>query len=199
MGQYHEVTGDHPQLSLHASGEWVSYAQQLLTNAGFPPQDHQIDGLFGPLTKEAVRDFQGSHHLHVDGIIGPDTWAALEGRGGGGGGGGGGGHSQLEFGTQPFVDHDGWLQWSVRNAGSGVAQAGESAGAYECYEGDTTIPGDTIPLAEDLQPHAESGAIAHNLITSTPNDGSYMASVQVGQEIVYVNYVVRDGKAQPDE
>ena len=196
MGQYHEVTGDHPELNLYAKGEWVTYAQQLLTNAGFPPMDHKIDGLYGPLTKEAVRDYQGSHPpLKVDGIIGPKTWAALEG--GGGGGGGGGGSSQLEFGTQPFVDTDGWLQWTVRNSGTGVAHAGESAGAYETYEGDTAIPGDTIPLADDLQPHAESGQIAHNLITSTPNDGTYMASVQVGQQIVYVNYTVKDGKVEP--
>jgi hypothetical protein len=194
MGQYHEVTGDHPTLSIGASGEWVSYAQQLLTNAGYPPQDHQIDGLFGPLTNEAVRDFQGAHHLHVDGIIGPATWAALEG-----GGGGGGGSSQLEFGTQPFVDTDGWLKWTVTNTGSGTAAAGTSGGAYECYEGDTTIPGDSIPLAADLEPHQESGYLAANLLHLTPNDGSYQASVQVGQQIVYVNYVVRDGKVEPDQ
>jgi peptidoglycan hydrolase-like protein with peptidoglycan-binding domain len=82
---YYDVTGDHPNLELYAKGEWVSYAQQLLTNAGFPPQDNQIDGYYGPLTKEAVRDFQGSNGLTVDGIVGPLTWAALESAGGGGG------------------------------------------------------------------------------------------------------------------
>lgn len=35
------------------------------------------DGIFGKLTDEAVREFQKSHGLSVDGIVGPKTWAAL--------------------------------------------------------------------------------------------------------------------------
>ncbi|MDE5653764.1 MAG: N-acetylmuramoyl-L-alanine amidase [Muribaculaceae bacterium] len=37
----------------------------------------QADGIFGPLTEEAVRDFQQKSRLVVDGIVGPKTWGAL--------------------------------------------------------------------------------------------------------------------------
>lgn len=35
------------------------------------------DGIFGAITDEAVRDFQRSHNLAVDGIVGSKTWAVL--------------------------------------------------------------------------------------------------------------------------
>jgi uncharacterized protein (TIGR02594 family) len=37
-----------------------------------------IDGDFGSITEKAVKKFQGQEHLEVDGVVGPDTWAALE-------------------------------------------------------------------------------------------------------------------------
>lgn len=35
------------------------------------------DGVFGPLTEEAVKTFQNEHGLFPDGIVGPKTWEAL--------------------------------------------------------------------------------------------------------------------------
>lgn len=36
-----------------------------------------VDGIEGPATLAAIKDFQGKHSLTVDGIVGPKTWAAL--------------------------------------------------------------------------------------------------------------------------
>lgn len=35
------------------------------------------DGVFGPLTKEAVKEFQKNNELSVDGIVGKNTWEKL--------------------------------------------------------------------------------------------------------------------------
>lgn len=36
-----------------------------------------VDGLFGPVTDQRVRQFQTTEKLAVDGIVGKNTWAAL--------------------------------------------------------------------------------------------------------------------------
>jgi hypothetical protein len=83
-----------PMLSQHHQNdpEWVAHLQQQLTDRGYDPGP--VDGQFGPRTDAAVRQFQFDNGLAADGVVGPMTWAALNGEpvpvGGGGGGGGAG-------------------------------------------------------------------------------------------------------------
>ena len=51
--------------------------QQQLKAKGFDPGP--VDGISGPRTRAAVRDFQRANNLRVDGIAGPNTRAALNG------------------------------------------------------------------------------------------------------------------------
>ncbi|MCK6508463.1 peptidoglycan-binding protein [Myxococcota bacterium] len=61
-------------LSRGARGEAVSVLQEALVRAGY---DIDVDGIFGGGTEAAVFDFQENAGLVVDGIVGPNTWAAL--------------------------------------------------------------------------------------------------------------------------
>ncbi len=53
----------------------VSKLQTLLNSLGF--NTGVADGLFGPLTDTAVKEFQKSKNLTSDGVIGPITRASL--------------------------------------------------------------------------------------------------------------------------
>lgn len=68
-----------PTISEGATGNEVRWLQYLLVRRTL--QDSQIDGVFGPATKQGVEEFQQEAHLTVDGIVGPATWSALGGTG----------------------------------------------------------------------------------------------------------------------
>jgi peptidoglycan hydrolase-like protein with peptidoglycan-binding domain len=73
-GDAEEKTGEsnphHRWLRRGAIGEEVKTLQQAL---GITP----VDGMFGPRTKRAVKEYQAAHGLPVDGWVGPRTWAKL--------------------------------------------------------------------------------------------------------------------------
>ncbi len=50
--------------------------QIALRNAGF--YNGEIDGDIGPMTEQAIRQFQRMHNLSVDGKVGPKTWSVLK-------------------------------------------------------------------------------------------------------------------------
>lgn len=67
---------DHPTISRGATGDAVTELQKLLnvvleTNLA-------VDGQFGPATQKAVTTFQTQNDLTSDGVVGDETWAALQ-------------------------------------------------------------------------------------------------------------------------
>jgi len=65
-------------LEVGSSGDDVTQLQQRLADLGYLDPQKDVDGAFGPGTKEAVMEFQQSENLDpVDGIVGPITAAAL--------------------------------------------------------------------------------------------------------------------------
>lgn len=50
--------------------------QKCLKNAGFYTEE--VDGKFGPKTKEAIELFQAANNLKADGKVGPVTWENLK-------------------------------------------------------------------------------------------------------------------------
>ncbi len=69
-------TGDTPTLRQGSSGTAVRRLQRALTAA--LGSALTIDGSFGANTDTAVRGYQTSRGLGVDGVVGPATWAALQ-------------------------------------------------------------------------------------------------------------------------
>lgn len=62
-------------ISWGASGDDVATAQRILRDWGY--YDGPVDSVFGPRTSSAVKYFQSRNGLTTDGVVGPETWAAL--------------------------------------------------------------------------------------------------------------------------
>lgn len=54
------------------NGDRGSDVAEVQTKLGLP-----VDGRFGAATEAAVEEFQATHNLTPDGVVGPKTWAAL--------------------------------------------------------------------------------------------------------------------------
>jgi LysM repeat protein len=70
------VAGYQGVLKRGMKGEDVQELQDGLIVLGF--LEGESDGLFGQKTLDAVTAFQRTHSLHVDGVVGADTWSLLE-------------------------------------------------------------------------------------------------------------------------
>ena len=57
------------------SAEALKRVQQQLISLGI--LNDKADGIYGPKTEAALKAFQKSHGLTVDGVCGPATWTAI--------------------------------------------------------------------------------------------------------------------------
>ena len=69
------VISGYPQIRQGSRGIYVLVAQDALNTLGLGTGG--LDGIFGPITREATITFQGNNGLAQDGIIGPITWNEL--------------------------------------------------------------------------------------------------------------------------
>lgn len=74
-----KTTEDIPMVKYGNTGKTVRAAQILLIGLGYSCGSYGADGDFGGATLSAVEKFQRAHGLDADGVIGPQTWAALLG------------------------------------------------------------------------------------------------------------------------
>ena len=70
-----DPSGNVPTLRRGSKGELVKSVQEYLKDES--GADLKIDGIFGSETEKAVKDFQKSHGLTADGVVGPKTLAEL--------------------------------------------------------------------------------------------------------------------------
>jgi len=73
--QGYRLVSSHPLLRRGSRGDMVVWAQEHLVGAG--QAQLPVTGIFSKKTAAAVRDFQLSRGLSVDGAIGTTTWNAL--------------------------------------------------------------------------------------------------------------------------
>jgi len=69
----------HP-LSMANRGKYLEEVQEMqsmLNGAGDGSECIPEDGDFGPVTRDAVKEFQSANSLTVDGLVGEETWNQL--------------------------------------------------------------------------------------------------------------------------
>ena len=69
-------SGGYPQLKRGSLSNYVLIAQDDLNTLGYTTGG--LDGIFGAATQNAVRNYQRSVGLSVDGIVGCNTWRSLQ-------------------------------------------------------------------------------------------------------------------------
>ena len=175
----YEFNNTYP-LRLCDSGPAVRVAQQALQASEPQLAD---DGFFGPLTDAAVRRYQQANGLEVDGLVGPETWAALTG------------------GSAPGTDTDGNGVIDPSELG-GAASTGFPAANTEIAQGGTTWAVVLAASADFEDPTLLAGANAASDAgySAGPTDCDVGAAQALGAtgEIIYTVSVYYTSEADAE-
>jgi peptidoglycan hydrolase-like protein with peptidoglycan-binding domain len=127
-----------PSLSAARGGSAVIRRGMEGTSVSFVQQHvhADVDGMFGPQTQAAVKQFQRSHHLEVDGIVGTHTMAAMDHGGGVAHGGGGSSHHDDDGGGHPTGSEaairDQVIDKANNHMGARYSWAAEGPSVFDC-------------------------------------------------------------------
>lgn len=64
-----------PTIQLNSNGDLVRYVQGVMNKCGYVLN---VDGHYGPVTQATVRKYQLVRKLIADGVVGPQTWSAID-------------------------------------------------------------------------------------------------------------------------
>ncbi len=170
-----------PMLRLGSTGPAVVQLQQLLDAHGY---HLATDGDFGPLTYAAVTNFQATHGLAVDGIVGPQTMGALDGTGSNTS------STPLEAAPPAYPPgylHEGDTGSSVVQLQQDLTQAGYSTHGIDGIFGPETLAAvQAFQRAHGLPDYGLVGQLTwnalHQALASTPPAAPTNTSVNRGSE-----------------
>ena len=107
------------------------------------------------------------------------------------------GAATLVFDQRP-AQSSGALQWSVCNTGDLVVRAGTPIGEWEIWDADnltsTIVPRQVVTATDDLLPNAVGWSPRIDLAPLTPVQGWYKIVVELGVDIVSIDYLMADGR-----
>jgi len=78
-GDYSDDFGDEGILRLGGKSNAVCMWQRILWSFDYL-QESDIDGAFGPKTEQATKNLQNRYNLRADGVVGKDTFGAVDSR-----------------------------------------------------------------------------------------------------------------------
>lgn len=165
--------------------EWVVYAQQLFNHAlaGGMHLDVAENGVFDQAFEQEVTAFQSRHGLSQDGVIGPNTWAAL--------------HRAVEAkqhaASAAAAEEEDPLHSAPRNVHSAVGHRDD-----ESFHQRTDAHGDTVRVydvdAEIIGSHAWEQAVASITMQAVKN-----TEMQIPYVLVAVQEFQASSRAQIDQ